>query len=119
MRLTAKTAFALVVAGGLAVAWAFLRGRSEPELFAPGGPAAAQPPSTPPSAEPAPAQPAAPVEPAPASSDAEEAEGYCVRERKKVQIKDPERTTTKNGRPALKGTCPDCGAKIFRFLPQD
>jgi len=36
-------------------------------------------------------------------------EGYCVKERKKVEIKDPEQITMKNGRPAITGTCPDCG----------
>jgi hypothetical protein len=43
------------------------------------------------------------------------AEGYCVKERKKVEIKDPEQITMKNGRPAIQGTCPDCGTKIFKI----
>ena len=34
------------------------------------------------------------------------AEGYCVKERKKVEIKDPQQVTMKNGRPAIQGTCP-------------
>ena len=42
-------------------------------------------------------------------------EGYCVKERKKVEIKDPEQITMKNGRPAVTGTCPDCGTKIFKI----
>lgn len=42
-------------------------------------------------------------------------EGYCVRERKKVQIQGPEPASTKDGRPGVRGTCPDCGAKIFRL----
>ncbi len=42
-------------------------------------------------------------------------EGYCVKERKKVEMKDPEQVTMKNGRPAIKGTCPDCGTKIFKI----
>jgi hypothetical protein len=42
-------------------------------------------------------------------------EGYCVRERKKVAIKDPVQTTMKNGKPAIRGVCPDCGTKIFRI----
>jgi uncharacterized protein DUF5679 len=42
-------------------------------------------------------------------------EGYCVKERKKVEIKDPEQITMKNGRPAITGTCPDCGTKIFKI----
>lgn len=42
-------------------------------------------------------------------------EGYCVKERKKVEIKDPQQVTMKNGRPAVQGTCPDCGTKIFKI----
>ena len=42
-------------------------------------------------------------------------EGYCVKERKKVEIKDPQQVTMKNGRPAIQGTCPDCGTKIFKI----
>jgi hypothetical protein len=43
------------------------------------------------------------------------AEGYCVKERKKVEIKDPKQVTMKNGRPAIEGVCPDCGTKIFKI----
>ena len=28
---------------------------------------------------------------------------------------DPEDITMKNGRPATKGTCPDCGTKMFKI----
>jgi hypothetical protein len=42
-------------------------------------------------------------------------EGYCVKERKKVEIKDPRQVTMKNGRPAIQGACPDCGTKIFKI----
>jgi Domain of unknown function (DUF5679) len=42
-------------------------------------------------------------------------EGYCVKEKKKVEIKDPQQVTMKNGRPAIHGTCPSCGTKIFRI----
>jgi Domain of unknown function (DUF5679) len=42
-------------------------------------------------------------------------EGYCVKERKKVEIKDPKQVTMKNGRPAIQGVCPDCGTKIFKI----
>ena len=108
-----KALLALLTALGAAAAWSLLRRRGGAE-----GPDAAPVPTAPAREERAPAQPAAPVEPAPAATDGEPAEGYCVKERKKVQIKDPTRTTTKNGRPALTGTCPDCGTKIFRFLPQ-
>jgi hypothetical protein len=38
----------------------------------------------------------------------EMAEGYCVKDKKKVEIKDP-------GKPATQGPCPTCGGKIFRI----
>jgi len=34
---------------------------------------------------------------------------YCVKCRAKREIK------MKNGRPAVKGTCPKCGTKVFRI----
>lgn len=43
------------------------------------------------------------------------AQGYCVKERKKIEIKDPKQVTLKNGRPAVSGTCPDCGTKVFKI----
>jgi hypothetical protein len=51
--------------------------------------------------------------PPPAAEDA--IEGYCMKERKKVAIANPEPTTSKDGRSAVRGTCADCGSKIFRF----
>lgn len=42
-------------------------------------------------------------------------EGYCVKCKAKKEIKGAEKVTLKNGRPATKGTCPDCGTKIFRI----
>src|SRR5438067_753114 len=43
------------------------------------------------------------------------AQGYCVKERKKVEIQNPQQVTMKNGRPAIQGVCPDCGTKIFKI----
>jgi hypothetical protein len=43
-------------------------------------------------------------------------EAYCVKCREKREIKDPVEVTLKNGRPALKGTCPVCGTGLFRML---
>ena len=43
------------------------------------------------------------------------ATAYCVKCRDKIEIKDPVETTLKNGRPALKGTCPECGTNVFRI----
>lgn len=43
------------------------------------------------------------------------AEAYCVKCRAKREIKNPQEVTMKNGRPAMKGTCPVCGTAIFRI----
>ncbi|MEE9323372.1 MAG: DUF5679 domain-containing protein [Candidatus Aenigmarchaeota archaeon] len=40
---------------------------------------------------------------------------YCVKCRKKVEMKDAKGVTLKNGKPATKGVCPDCGTKVFRI----
>ena len=40
---------------------------------------------------------------------------YCVKCREKVEIKDAQETTLKNGRPAVKGVCPKCGTNVFRI----
>ena len=40
---------------------------------------------------------------------------YCVKCRTKREIKDPQEVTLKNGRPAVKGTCPECGTIVFRI----
>ncbi len=42
-------------------------------------------------------------------------EAYCVKCKAKVEIKDAEKITMKNGKPATKGTCPKCGTKVFRI----
>ncbi len=42
-------------------------------------------------------------------------QGYCMKCRTKREMKNPEKVTLKNGRPATKGTCPNCGTKIFRI----
>ena len=43
------------------------------------------------------------------------AEAYCVRDKMKVEMKDPVKVTMKNGKPAWKGTCPKCGNSVFRI----
>jgi hypothetical protein len=43
------------------------------------------------------------------------AEAYCVKCKKKVEVKNPENITMKNGRPALKGQCPTCGTGVFKI----
>jgi len=42
-------------------------------------------------------------------------EGYCVKCKAKKEMVSPEEITMKNGRPATKGTCPDCGTKMFKI----
>jgi RNase P subunit RPR2 len=42
-------------------------------------------------------------------------EGYCVKCRKKVLMTKAESITMKNGRPATKGICGNCGTKVFRI----
>lgn len=40
---------------------------------------------------------------------------YCVKCKEKREVQDPEQVTMKNGRKALKGTCPNCGTKMFKI----
>jgi RNase P subunit RPR2 len=42
-------------------------------------------------------------------------QAYCVKCRTKREIKNPQRVTLKNGRPATQGICPVCGTKLFRI----
>jgi hypothetical protein len=39
--------------------------------------------------------------------------GFCMREKRPVQISDPRPVTLSNGRAALAGTCPVCGARVI------
>ena len=43
------------------------------------------------------------------------AEAYCVKDKRKVEVVNPQRITMKNGKPATQGTCPICGGKVFRI----
>jgi RNase P subunit RPR2 len=43
------------------------------------------------------------------------AQAYCMKCRKKVEIKNPQQVRLKNGRPAVQGVCPNCGTKVFRI----
>ena len=42
-------------------------------------------------------------------------QAYCVKCRKKIDIKDPKSVKLKNGKPATKGKCPKCGTNVFRI----
>jgi len=43
------------------------------------------------------------------------AQAYCVKDKMKVEIKNPQQITMKNGKSAISGTCPKCGSKVFRI----
>ncbi|MFC1927718.1 DUF5679 domain-containing protein [Chloroflexota bacterium] len=42
-------------------------------------------------------------------------QAYCVKCRRKVEIKNPKSIKMKNKRPATQGLCPRCGTKVFRI----
>ncbi|MDP6101523.1 MAG: DUF5679 domain-containing protein [Dehalococcoidia bacterium] len=42
-------------------------------------------------------------------------QAYCMKCRTKREMKNPEKVTLKNGRPATRGTCPNCGTKMYRI----
>jgi hypothetical protein len=43
------------------------------------------------------------------------AQAYCVKDKQKVEIQNAVQVTMKNGKPAIKGTCPICGGSVFRI----
>jgi len=43
------------------------------------------------------------------------ATAYCMKCRKKVDIRNPQQVTLKNRRPAIQGACSLCGTKVFRI----
>ncbi|MDD5807419.1 MAG: DUF5679 domain-containing protein [Eggerthellales bacterium] len=42
-------------------------------------------------------------------------EGYCVKCKAKKEIVNPVESVTKNGKPIVKGICPDCGTTVCRI----
>jgi len=42
-------------------------------------------------------------------------QAYCFKCRAKREMKNPEKVTLKNGRPAVRGICSVCGTKVFRI----
>ncbi|MEM3411669.1 MAG: DUF5679 domain-containing protein [archaeon] len=42
-------------------------------------------------------------------------EAYCVKCKKKQEMKDPQKVTLKNGKTATQGVCPVCGTKMFKI----
>ena len=49
------------------------------------------------------------------TKDGDSLEGYCLKDKMKVEMKDPQQITMKNGKPATVGTCPKCGTKIYKI----
>jgi len=43
------------------------------------------------------------------------ATAYCMKCRKKVEIKNARQITLKNKRPAVQGVCSVCGTKVYRI----
>ncbi len=43
-------------------------------------------------------------------------EGYCVKCKAKKEIADAVEEVMKNGRKAIKGKCPTCGAVMFKII---
>lgn len=41
---------------------------------------------------------------------------YCVKCKKKTEMKDAQQVTMKNGKPALKGSCTVCGTTVNAIL---
>lgn len=42
-------------------------------------------------------------------------DAYCVKCRQSREMKNTEKVTLKNGRPATRGECSVCGTKMFRI----
>ena len=42
-------------------------------------------------------------------------EAYCVKCKCKQEMVDPKQVKMKNGKPATKGTCPECGTGMYKI----
>ncbi len=42
-------------------------------------------------------------------------QAFCMKCRKKKDMRNPKAIVMKNGRPASQGVCPTCGTKLFRI----
>jgi len=42
---------------------------------------------------------------------------YCVKCKKKREMKNPKNVKLKNGRKAMKGHCPECNTGMYRMMP--
>ena len=43
-------------------------------------------------------------------------EAYCVKCKASKEMQEAQKVMMKNGRPAMKGKCPDCGTGLYRIL---
>ncbi len=41
---------------------------------------------------------------------------YCVKCKKKVNVEKPQEVTLKNGKKAIRGTCPYCKGTVYVFV---
>lgn len=63
---------------------------------------------------PLPSRPA-PVAPKSEPETSSQVEAYCVKCKAHRVMQNPYATTTQTGRPAVRGTCPVCGSKMFKM----
>jgi hypothetical protein len=49
------------------------------------------------------------------NKDGDLVEGYCMKDKRMVEMQDPKAVTMKNGKPATRGTCPNCGTTVFKI----
>ncbi|MBI2608125.1 MAG: hypothetical protein HYW47_00815 [Deltaproteobacteria bacterium] len=53
-------------------------------------------------------------------ADLNKVQAYCVKCKGMKTMSEAEQVTMKNGRPAVKGKCPDCGTGMYKILsPKD
>lgn len=45
--------------------------------------------------------------------------GYCLKEKKKVEIKSPEYEFNTRGTPIVRGKCSSCQGKVYKILGED
>lgn len=46
-------------------------------------------------------------------------DGYCVKCKAKQEMQGAAEVTMKNGKKAMKGTCPSCGTGMFKIMPKN
>ena len=56
------------------------------------------------------------VEAKPKSEAPAGASGHCMKCKANRKMLNPTKTTSKNGRPMLRGKCPECGRDICKFI---